>query len=144
MTSPSPAEVYERILESVDPGLERQVFDVLVANLGVFVTREFLISTIWGVEVPTSDLANSSFDRQIRVCIQRLRDKDFPIVSSSGHPGYGLKADESDIDQTIAELRSKIDSLQNSINHLYRSKKKAHDIRTFRETVQPATQPVLL
>lgn len=143
MTIPSPAEIYERILESVDPGLERQVFDVLVANLGQKVTRERMILEIFEV-VPSELLADSTYDRKVRVCIQHLRDKDFPIVSSSGEAGYALKADENDIDQTIAELRSKIDSLQNSINHLYRSKKKAHDIRTYRETVEPATQPVLL
>lgn len=140
MTAPSPAEVYERILADVDDGTEREVFGYLAAHLGQRVTRQQLIFWIWGKHVPETELANSTYDRQVRVCIKRLRDKDFPIVSSSGEAGYTLKADENEIDSTIAEMRSKVESMQDSITHLYRSKGKARQIREYRETVSPPVQ----
>lgn len=140
----NPAQVYERILSEVNDGNERKVFDVLVKHIGTRITRQQLVFEIWGIEIPNDAVADSNEDRIVRKCIWRLREKGFPIISSSGSAGYKLIADTAEIDKTIAEFAARIESEQDTIRNLYKSKQKADQIRRWRETIEPAVQPRLL
>lgn len=133
--------VYEQILEEINDDLEKRVFDVLVASAGQDVTRRELILAIFGVQVAEwEDLSNNKLDRKIRKCIERLRKKDFSIVSSSGKAGYRLDLDDESMDAYIVELNSRRESLSVSIEHAYRAKRKLPALREYRKTLQPIVQ----
>lgn len=140
MTDVSPAAIYESIIGGIAPGLEQKVFDILATSLGHEVSRQNIVFRIFGIQVAPSQLANCTEDRQVRECIRSLREKDYPIISSSGKAGYTLEADPVRIDATIAELSSKIESMKDVVEHLYRSKRKAHELQVWRESEQPMVQ----
>lgn len=132
--------VYDALLEEIDDALERQVFEALAEKPGQTLTRPDLVFKIFGVYVQKTELSNCAQDRKIRECIERLRDRDYPIHSSSGEAGYTLTTDDEAIDEYIAEQRSRMDHLRKRIEAAYRSKRKAADIRTWRETKSSAAQ----
>lgn len=133
--------VYEQILAEIDDELEKCVFDILLQNSGVAVTRREMILMIFDEVVQEwEDLSSNKLDRKIRKCIERLRKKDFSIVSSSGEAGYRLDLDEANMDAYIAELAARRASLTESIEHAYRAKKKLPALREYRKTLKPVTQ----
>ena len=124
--------VYDALLEEIDDALERQVFEILAAQAGETITRPTLVFKLFGKYIQQTQLGNCAEDRKIRECIERLRDRDYPIHSSSGEAGYTLTTDEEAIDEYINEQRSRRDHLDKRIAAAYRSKRRAADIRTWR------------
>lgn len=127
-----PQEYYQEILSRITDDLQKQVFDVLGARLGEAVLRTELIEIIFGDHVESSELENNPHDRAIRECIEALRSKDFPIISSSSKAGYCLSDDEEAIERCVAEYRSRTSHMQERITHLLRSKSVAHDLHQWR------------
>jgi hypothetical protein len=125
--------VYEQLIAEITDEDERKVFDVLLRADGGRVSREELVWDVYGVTIDPSKLANSVEDRKIRTIIRRLRERDYPIVSSSGEPGYTMKANPEEMDIYIAELASRKERLQEDIDHGYRSKEKARLVKECRE-----------
>jgi len=132
--------VYDALLSEIDDALERRVFEILAEKAGQTITRPDLVFAVFAVYVQQAELTNNKYDRQIRECIERLRDRDYPIHSSSGEAGYCLTTDEAAIDEYINEQRSRMNKLESRIHAALRSKKRAADIRTWRETVAPPKQ----
>lgn len=128
-----PSEYYESILDSIDSDLERRVFDALARQIGHVLSRAELIYMVYGEPVEDHEFASNPRDRAIRKCIENLRSRDFPIVSTSGEAGYCLSDDPVKIDQCVAEDRSRIDRMQSKISHLMRSKSMAHDLHQWRQ-----------
>ncbi|MDD2922169.1 MAG: hypothetical protein PHQ36_07770 [Anaerolineales bacterium] len=134
---------YDRIIETIPTGLEKRVMDVLQyafeASPGINVTRQDMIQNVFGVFVEKSKLSNNREDRQIREAIENLQRAGYPIISSSGKPGYRLAINNADMEAYIAELESRRSQLEEKIRAL----------RTTRPNyfyVQPviATQPALI
>lgn len=128
-----PSEYYQSILDSIDSELERRVFDVLARHIGDPVSRSEMISILYGEDINEDEMGNNPRDRAIRRCIENLRSRDFPIVSTSHDAGYCLSDDPLKIDRCVAEDRSRIDHMQAKINHLLRSKSMAHDLHQWRK-----------
>lgn len=127
--------VYELLIAEITTEDERKVFDLLLEADGRRVTREELVMEIYGVEVDPNSLASSVEDRMVREIIRRLRERDYPIVSSSGKPGYTMKASPEEMDIYIAELSSRKERLQEDIDHAYRSKDKALLVKECRDAL---------
>jgi hypothetical protein len=111
---------YERLLAELEAGewseLEIKVLNVfLKAPNGI--TRRGLVRRIYGVE-PLQNLNNDPYDRKIRKAIESLRDRNIPIVSSSGKAGYRLDTNPEAIRNMIAELRSRIAHMDQKIQVL--------------------------
>lgn len=128
-----PSEYYQSILDSIDSDLERRVFDLLAVHIGEPISRTFMISFLFGEDIEEAETGNNPRDRAIRKCIENLRSRDFPIVSTSGEAGYCLSDDPLKIDRCVAEDRSRIDRMQSKISHLLRSKSMAHDLHQWRK-----------
>ncbi len=128
-----PRKVYELLIAEITDEDERKVFDVLLRADGQRVTRQELVKEVYGVDVD-GELSDSSKDRQVRLCINRLRERDYPIVSSSDAAGYTMKSSPEEMEAYISQLRSRIEKLQANIDHAYRSKRITELVRTWRET----------
>lgn len=138
-----PSEFYQSILMQINDELERHVFEVLSAHVGEAVTRLDLLIALYGPNVARGDLASNPHDRAIRTCIERLREKDFPIVSTSGESGYILTDQPELIDRCVAEERSRIQHTEIKITHLLKSKTLAHSLHQWRQGIQLPVQPSL-
>ena len=125
--------VYEQLLSEITDADERKVFDVLLQADGRRVTRGELVRKVYGVELDPNALANSVEDRKVRKIINLLRERDYPIVSSSGAAGYTMKASAEEMDVYIADLASRKEEIQHDIDHAYRSKAKANLVRECRD-----------
>lgn len=66
-------------------------------------------------------------DRQVRDAISQLRGDGYPIVSNSGEAGYHL--DPSKVDQTIADMESRIQKMSLTVKALRRGRGKAVQMR---------------
>lgn len=129
-----PRRIYELLIAEITEEDERKVFDVLLRSDGQRVTRQELLLEVYGIDVDSSKVSISSKDRQVREIIRRLRERDYPIVSSSDHAGYTMKSSPDEMEAYIAQLRSRIEKLQANIDHAYRSKRIAELVKTWRDT----------
>ena len=139
--------IYEQLIAEITDEDERKVFDALLDADGRRVTREELVKEIYGVEVNSNALASSVEDRKVRAIIHRLRERDYPIVSSSGQSGYTMKANPEEMDIYIAEQASRKEKIQDNIDHAYRSKDKARLVKECRDAmryVESSSIPVQL
>ena len=113
----NPSETYELLLDELAAGemttLQRKVFELL-RDYPQGYTRQELVYAIFGY-VPIRIDGNTD-DRKIRKAIERLRKRLFPIVSTSGQPGYRLDVSREAIQKMLAELRSRRDHIQEQIN----------------------------
>lgn len=113
----NPSESYERMLDELASGemttLQRKVFELL-RDAPAGYTRQELVCAIFGY-VPTKIDGNTD-DRKIRKAIERLRKRLFPIVSTSGQPGYRLDVSREAIHKMLRELESRKARLQEQIN----------------------------
>lgn len=131
--------VYDQLLSEITDELERKVLQVLIDKAGTRVTRPQLVYEVFGVTVEQAELSASTEDRRIRECIESLQRRDYPIMASSGQPGYVLAADESVLDAYIAEIGSRIANMQEKQSALRRSRRWISFIRQWREG-RPAVQ----
>jgi len=128
--------IYEQLIAEITDEDERKVFDALLDADGRRVTREELVQEVYGVHVDSNVLAASAEDRMVREIIRRLRERDYPIVSSSGKAGYTMKASAEEMDIYIAEQASRKDKIQGNIDHAYRSKDKARLVKECRDAMR--------
>jgi hypothetical protein len=131
--------VYDQLLAEITDELERKVLQVLIDHAGTRVTRPQLVMDIFGIEVEQAELTGNYQDRQIRECIEHLQKRDYPIMASSGTPGYVLAADETVLDAYIAEIGSRIANMQEKQSALRRSRRWIGFIRQWKEG-RPAQQ----
>src|SRR5690349_359569 len=136
--------VYEQLLAEIDPGLERQVFEVMLERQGQRVTRAELVLLVFGETVSPDQLANNIHDRQIRECIERLQERDYPILASSAQAGYILTDDDAEIDAYIRELSSRAEHIRAKVIHLYAARQKAASMRQWRTNPPEAVQARLI
>jgi hypothetical protein len=104
----NPSETYEKMLEELAAGemtvLQRKIFDLLRDTPQGY-TRHELVYAIFGYMPATVD--GNVDDRKIRKAIERLRKRLFPIVSTSGKPGYRLDVSREAIRKMLMELQSR-------------------------------------
>ncbi len=137
------ATVYEQLIAEITDEDERTVFDLLLHAEGRRVTREELVLHVYGVTVDPDKLASSVEDRKVREIIRRLRERDYPIVSSSGMPGYTMKASPEEMDIYIADQASRKEKIQENIDHAYRSKRIAGMVKLCRDEFRtPSATPI--
>lgn len=113
----SPSEVYESLLNQLAEGelneLQRRVFNLLREH-AEGLTRYDLVEHIFGYRPEILD--RNVHDRKIRKTIETLRQRFFPIVSTSGQPGYRLDVTKEAAEKMMAELQSRKERLQEQIN----------------------------
>ena len=119
-----PRTVYEQLIAEITDEDEKKVFDLLLQADGRRVSRVELVKEVYGVDVYPESLSNSVEDRKVREIIHRLRERDYPIVSSSGVSGYTMKASADEMDTYIADQASRKEKIQNNIDAAYRSKER--------------------
>lgn len=112
----NPNNVYENLLEELAAGeltvLQRKVFELLRDNPDGL-TRYDLVAQIYGYRPVTVD--GNKHDRKIRKAISALRERLFPIVSTSGEPGYRLDTSRDAVEKMIRELQSRRDRITDQI-----------------------------
>lgn len=109
--------VYENLLLELSNGelteLQRKVYDLL-KKYPEGLSRENLVYMIYGY-VPVQ-LAGNTDDRKIRKAIEKLRQRLFPIISTSAKPGYRLDFSRQAVEKMLSELQSRRDRIQEQIN----------------------------
>jgi hypothetical protein len=138
----STTSVYDLLLAEVTGELERQVLDALM-QIPHGLTRSLLISKIFGVWVPESELASSIYDRRIRKAIEHLRET-WPIVSNSGEAGYRLSEDHDEIIAFAREQESRAEHARNMTRRAYGWLSKTKAISEYRKSGVKAEQPRML
>jgi len=112
----NPNKVYENMLEELAAGqlneLQKQVFELLRDNPDGL-DRYQLVHRIFGY-LPVKVDGNNE-DRKIRKAIERLRQRLFPIVSTSSKPGYRLDTSREAVTKMIRELESRRDHINEQI-----------------------------
>ena len=124
---------YDRILATMPKGLEHDIFKVL-SHAPEGINRTGLILSIFSKVVEASKLANCSEDRQIRTAIEHLQRDGYPVISSSGKPGYKLAASDTEMESYIAELESRRDQLADKIKALRQPRHKLTWTEPMKET----------
>jgi hypothetical protein len=103
-----PSEVYESLLTQLAAGelsdLQRRVYNLLRDHPDGL-TRYDLVEQIFGYRPVTVD--GNIDDRKIRKAIEKLRTRLFPIISTSGKPGYRLDVSRDAAEKMLAELLSR-------------------------------------
>lgn len=138
-----PSEFYQSLLAQIDDKFEQDVFQCLAGHIGESISRQELIFDVCGAMVDKEILSGDADDRRIRKCIERLRYKGFPIVSSSSGNGYSLVDDPQKMDTYLAEERARADHIQKKIQALYRARRMARAmpmIRKWKASEAVATQ----
>jgi hypothetical protein len=113
---------YDMLLSEITDTLERQVLTLLMDNAGKRLTREHLVYAIFGKIVADGKLANNPDDRKIRECIERLQQRKYPILSSSGRAGYIMAIDDGELDTYVAELETRQRALHEKVKALRESR----------------------
>lgn len=132
--------VYDRLIEELSKGeltdLQRSIYQLLKTTPDGL-TRQELVLKIYGY-LPLNVNGNSD-DRKIRKAIERMRQRLFPIVSTSSKPGYRLDVSRDAVTKMLAELNSRKEHLQEQID----AAAKFYEIREYQEP-ENAVQGVLL
>ena len=125
--------VYEHMLEELAGGelteLQRSLFGLLKAH-PEGLTRQELVMKIYGYW-PT-DVNGNSDDRKIRKAVERMRQRLFPIVSTSSKPGYRLDTSREAVNKMIAELIHRKAKLDGQIH----AAAKFYEIPEYREPME--------
>jgi hypothetical protein len=110
--------IYDQLIADLQkelPEIELRVLQALREH-PEGLTRHQLIAIVYGVSVPANlPLQNYRPDRKIRKAIEWLRERDVPIVSSSGHAGYRLDESIEALDSMISEWESRIENLRRRV-----------------------------
>ena len=136
----NPSLVYESLLAELAEGeltvLQRQVFELL-RDIPDGLDRFQLVARIYGY-IPLK-IDGNTHDRKIRKAIEKLRSRNFPIVSTSGRPGYRLDTSKEAAEKMLAELHSRISHMQEQAEAVsrfwkipmpktYRSQRRTHAV----------------
>ena len=109
--------MYEKILFELASGemskLQRDVYNLLKQN-PEGLTRQELVLKIYGYRPERLEACTD--DRKIRKAIEGLRQRLFPIVSTSSQPGYRLDFSRQAVAKMLGELQSRRDHIQEQIN----------------------------
>jgi len=105
-----PLDINQRVMQVLEFAFEN--------SPGINVTRQDMVANIFGIFVEKSKLANSTEDRQIREAIEDLQRAGYPVISSSGKPGYRLAVDDQEKETYIVELESRRKQLEEKIRAL--------------------------
>jgi hypothetical protein len=112
----NPAEVYEQLLTELSSGemtiLQKQIYELLKEH-PQGLTRQDLILSIFGYWPESID--GNKDDRKIRKAIERMRRRLFPIISTSGKPGYRLDVSRPAVEKMLAELISRKTHIEQQI-----------------------------
>ncbi len=135
--------IYEQLIAEITDEDERKVFDVLLVAGGRRVTREELVLAVYGAD-EAKELADSTKDRKVREIVRRLRERDYPIVSSSDEAGYTMQATDEEIESFIRDQNSRIEKIRANITHAHRSRRFLGLVRQYRETTAHPVQLSLL
>lgn len=107
------SRVYESLIEELAAGelsvLQRSIFELLREHPDGL-DRYQLVMHIYGY-IPVKIDGNTD-DRKIRKAIEKLRSRNFPIVSTSGRPGYRLDTSREAAEKMLSELHSRIKNMQ--------------------------------
>ncbi len=129
--------IYEHLLEELAggelPRLQRQVYELLKEHPHGL-ERQELILRIYGY-FPAGDLSRNTDDRKIRKAIERLRQRLFPVISTSAKAGYRLDVSREAVQKMITELQRRKMRIQEQID----AASKFYEIPEYREPV-PAAQ----
>lgn len=112
----NPSCVYDNLIAELADGelnaLQKQVFELLRDNPDGL-DRYQLVGRIFGY-MPEK-IGGNTDDRKIRKAIERLRQRLFPIISTSGKAGYRLDASRESVEKMIRELQSRQAHIQQQI-----------------------------
>ena len=125
--------VYEMIKQQVTDEFEQDVLHVLVRHAGKRVTRPQLVFELTGKSIAQSALGNSTDDRKVRQAIEHLQLLEFPILASSGEPGYILATSDTELDAYLAEISSRQTQLLEKEQALRRSRRWIRVLEEFHE-----------
>ena len=146
----STTQAYEKIKATAPADLQKSIMKVLdfarVNSPGINVTKHDLILNIYGKHISGTQLTSSTEDRQIRDAIADLQLAGYPIIASSGKPGYRLAAKREEIEEYVAELEARVSQLQSKIFALRKCSYLAVGWESKYNQPEPpqATQPALI
>lgn len=139
----NPQEVYDQLLEELAAGemndLQRQIFNLLREHPDGL-NRYDLVEHIYDYRPVTLD--GNIHDRKIRKAIEKLRQRLYPIVSTSGKPGYRLDVTKESAEKMLAELNSRIDHMQEQARAVQKFFKLESIPRTYRPPRRIRTKSV--
>jgi hypothetical protein len=119
---------YDYIVATMPLDLGEKVMKVLeyayAVSPGVNVTKQDLIWNVFGKWIEKRDLIYCTEDRQIRDVIALLQLEGYPIIASSGKPGYRLDPDREEIETFCKELDARIEQLRQKVLALRNPRKK--------------------
>ncbi len=124
--------IYDLLMHDVTEPLERSVLNVLIEHAGQKVSRPDLVFKVFGHYVQSKELANNQDDRKIRECIERLQQKSFPILASSGSAGYVLADSDAELDSYLAEIESRRNTLLEKEKALRSSRRWIRSIQEYK------------
>lgn len=115
--------IYEHIVASMPPGVEKTVMTVLVSAGAVGgdhrIKRAHLVAEVF----PGDQRAWSTLDRLTRLAVESLQQQGYPVLSDSGEGGYWLAANDAEKEIYIDELESRRARLTEKILNLRKAKK---------------------
>jgi hypothetical protein len=120
-----PEIAYDEIKHSIPDGLAERVLAELQKHVGKDnrISRLALVESTCNVHLERSALANSTYDRQVRLVLDELQGR-YPILSSSGAGGYYYASSADEIAAYAAELNSRAMKLLNKSKRLVRQAKR--------------------
>ncbi len=112
----NPSDIYSKLEQELEDGelseIQKKVFNLL-KDKPAGLSRQELIMEVYGYWPESLD--GNTDDRKIRKAIERLRQRLFPIVSTSGRPGYRLDVSREAVEKMIIELKSRRRHIDNQI-----------------------------
>jgi len=106
--------VYDRILESITDDTVRDVYCQIRDSHGKdhAISKESVSLVIWQKYTPSTD-------RVIRECVEILHETyGVPICSNSGRAGYYMPANRAELDEYLAEMRSRRNKIDTTLRKL--------------------------
>ncbi len=110
----STTHYYDRILSQIDDETVRDVYTQIRDSHGKqhAITKEMISLTLW-------QKYNQTTDRTVRECVETLHEKyAVPICSNSGRAGYYMPANRAELDEYLAEMRSRRNKIDVTLHKL--------------------------
>lgn len=107
-------DFYDRILSQIDDDTVRDVYCVVRDYIGKkhAISKESVSLVLW-------NKYNQTTDRTVRECVETLHEKyAVPICSNSGRAGYYMPANRAELDEYLAEMRSRRNKIDVTLHKL--------------------------